>query len=143
MLVQLPKQSLGRQIANCSIAHESWLRSPHRALVRTAIPQQSSTRHYRPLAVQKGTPQLQASFPRQLVRQQGRNQQALAMHESFSASDYAASSQAAEQPMGAASTSSAAENGETTFQSQRLLFDRLDANTCSCSLPVGKYASLH
>jgi len=115
MIGKFPKQSLGRQIAHRRILHKSCHRPAHRVLVRAAIPQQPCTHHFQLIAVHKGKTQLQASFPRQLVRQQARNQQALAMHESSRASDYAASGQVAEQPMGAASTSSAVGKSETPF----------------------------
>ncbi len=136
MLGQIPKVSLGRQIATRSFVHESWHRPAHRALVRAASSQQSLCRYPGTAVTFKGT-YTHATSKRKLVKQQARDQQVVAMHAASSGTNGASSSQAREAPAEPATTSASMQQGKISSQSvfQDSLID------CQVSLP-GTMASM-
>ncbi len=111
MLGQIPKSSLGRQIATRSFVHESWHRPAHRAFVNAVTSQQLLCR-YRGASVKiKGT-YTRIIYRQQLVRQQARDQQIVAMHAASSGTNGASTSKATEGPAEPATASAGMHPGK-------------------------------
>ena len=111
MLGQIPKSSLGRQIATRSFVHESWHRPAHRALVKAVVSQPFLCRYPGPSVTFKGT-YTRNIYRHQLVKQQARDQQIVAMHAASSGTNGASTSQATEGPAQPATTLAGMQQGK-------------------------------